>query len=419
MKNHFYDKQLRAMLTILESDYAGLALGGEVVDSRYYVQAAGMAWKEGRLDNLLFLRFGSQMLATTKDRSLRLSLTAEGYAPWRPGFDARRYGDSLIVTAAQEDRRLRPGESILRLNALSPQAHRAQFQKNFLYGDEPEREMWGNVLKMTRHVLVQHADGSKEDLPLLHVTGPRPACAPQARQMEAGVVLLKVGDIGDGEALRALVAQNRALLDGARRLVIDLRATHDGEEGDFLPLVPYILSGRKTMSEAAGAQTFCTLYTEENCRRRIGILAPYAGEPAADALIAGLEEKRGAGWVEETLDLWEDVPEAIEPRGRETVLVIDTFCEGAAEAFALLARREGRAKLVGRATMGSLDYANMISVALSEEMTFTYPMSITKQARDGNGYKGRGVQPDVNLPFTPEECGADLLLAKACEAGLF
>ena len=83
MNNPHYDRQLRAMLTILSHDYAGLALTDAPVDSRYYVQAAGMAWKEGTLDALTFLRFGSQMLATTMDRSLRLALTAEGYAPWR------------------------------------------------------------------------------------------------------------------------------------------------------------------------------------------------------------------------------------------------------------------------------------------------------------------------------------------------
>ena len=414
MENKRYDKQLRAMLTILADDYAGSALDKEPVDSRYYIQSAGMAWKQGTLDALTFLRFGSQMLATTKDRSLRLALTAPDYAPWRAGFDARRIGDSLYVTAVQEDDRLRPGDRIRRLNILSPDAHRAQFQKNFLYADAPERERWGNVLKMTKHMLVEHADGRQEDLPVRRFAGPRPACAPSVRDVQPGVLLLTVGDIGDGEALSALVSRHQSELDRAPRLIIDLRATHDGEEGDFLPLTPYILREKKTLSEAAGLQTLCSLYTEENCRRRIGILSPYAGNPEADALIAGLERLRGAGWVEETVDLWADLPEAVAPRGGETALLVDTFCEGAAESFALLAKKEGRAKLLGRPTMGTLDYANLISVLLSDEMTFTYPMSITKTARDGHGFRNRGVQPDVALPFTPEDCAHDPILARAC-----
>ncbi|MGM9604369.1 MAG: S41 family peptidase [Faecousia sp.] len=415
MENPRYDRQLRAMLTILENDYAGLALNREPVDSRYYIQAAGMAWKEGKLDNLTFLRFGSQMLATTMDRSLRLQLTAENYAPWRPGFDVRRIGDVLYVTDVQEETRLQPGDRILRLNALSPGLHRKQFQKNFLYAREPEREMWGNVLKMTKHVLVEHADGRREDLELRRFTGPRPIRGPSLMETAPGVLCLRVGDLGEENALSQMVSRNRAALDRAKRLIIDLRFTHDGEESDFLPLVPYILGEKKTMSEAVGMQTVCTLYTEENCRRRAGILSAYAGNPEADALLADLERLRGAGWVEESFDLWEDVPEAIEPRGGETLLLTDTFCEGAAESFALLARKEGRGKLVGRATMGSLDYAGMISVLLSPEMQFTYPMSITRSARDGEGFLGKGIQPDINVPFTPEECTRDRIALAARE----
>lgn len=414
MENPRYDKQLRAMLTILENDYAGLALSREPVDSRYYIQAAGMAWKEGKLDNLTFLRFGSQMLATTFDRSLRLHLTAENYTPWRAGFDVRRVGEDLFVTAVQEETRLRPGDRILRLNAISPGLHRQQFQKNFLYAREPEREMWGNVLKMTKHMLVEHPDGSREDLELHRFTGPRPARGPGLTEIAPDVLCLRVGDLGEGESVARLVDENRTALDRAKRLIIDLRATHDGDESDFLPLVPYILGKEKTMSEAVGMQTICTLYTQENCRRWVGILSQYAGNPEADEILARLERLRGAGWVEETVDLWEDEPEIIHPRGNETILLTDTFCEGAAESFALLAKKEQRAKLVGRATMGSLDYAGMISVLLSDEMVFTYPMSITRAARDGQGFRGKGIQPDFPLPFTPAECTRDLILEQAC-----
>lgn len=412
MENRHYDRQLRAMLNILENDYAGLALADKPVDSRYYVQAAGMAWKEGTLDGLTFLRFGSQMLATTGDRSLRLALHEEGYAPWRPGFDARRTGEHLVVTAVQEDARLRPGDRILRINALTPQQHRQQFQKNFLYADTPEREMWGNVLKMAKHMLVQHADGAQEDMPLMRFTGLRPQRGSTLRA-EGHALVLTVGDLSDGEALGRLAAENEQAMNAADRLIIDLRGAHGGEEEDFLPLMPYILSAQKSMSEAAGAQALRTLYTEANCRRRMALLAPYAGDAAADALLADLRDKQGAGWVTETADLWADLPQAIAPRGGQTVLLTDSFTEGAAESFALLAKREGRARLVGRATRGALDYGDLITVALSEEIAFTYPMSITLAASEGRGFTNCGVAPDEEIPFTEEETRQDLLLLRA------
>ena len=414
-ENKHYDLQLRAMLSILEHDYAGIALSDASVDSRYYIQAAGMAWKEGTLDGLTFLRFGSQMLATTMDRSLRLSLDGEDYAPWRPGFDVRRIGDSLYVTGIQEEQRLRPGDRILRLNALAPDQHKRQFQKNFLYADEPEREMWGNVLKMTAHVLAVHADGTQEDIPLARYTDPRPTAPQQLIRHPSGAVILSPGSMPDAGALSRLIDVNRNEIDRADKLIIDLRACRNGDEAAFLPLMPYILSNEKTMSEAAGLQQLRTLYTADNCRRRMQQLSPFAGHPAADVLLAELEKKRGAGFITEEIDLWADIPESISPRGQAVFLLTDTFTEGAAEAFALLAKKEGRAKLIGRATMGSLDYADMISVALSPEITFTYPMSITLDAAQGRGYKGKGVQPDVVLPFIPEECLRDLILERAMQ----
>ena len=413
MDNPRYDHQLRDMLTILENDYAGLAVNANPVDSRYYIQAAGMAWKEGTLDNLTFLRFGSQMLATTGDRSLRLESTAASYQPWRAGFDVRRVDDVLYVTAVQEETRLQPGDRILKLNALSPGQHRQQFQKNFLYAREPEREMWGNVLKMTKHILVEHPDGSREDLPLRQFTGKRPSCPPRLTELSPGVLWLRLGDVGDGTALEALVQNSRKELDQAKRLLIDLRATHDADEAAFLPLMPYILKTGKTMSEAVGMQSLYSLYTEANCRRRMELLSRYAGNPQADEMRSHLDSMRGALWVEESFDLWEDVPERIAPKGNRVCLLLDSFCEGAAESFALLAKKEGRAALLGRATRGTLDYSGMITVRLSPEMQLTYPMSITSSAREGKGFPGKGVQPDIPLAFTPEECTRDLILQKA------
>lgn len=419
MENQHYDRQLRAMLTILERDYAGLAVNPKPVDDRYYIQAAGMAWKEGTLDALTFLRFGSQMLATTMDRSLHLTLTAESYAPWRPGFDVRRVGEELIVTGVQEDTRLHPGDRLLRLNAISPGMHRSQFQKNFLYAWEPEREMWGNVLKMTTHMLVEHRDGRQEDLPLNRFTAPRPPLPTVLSEPAPGIIHLKVGDLNQENQLEALVSTHQRKLDSAKRLIIDLRWAKGGSEEALLPLVPYILRTSKTMTEAAGVQALCTLYTEENCRRRAGILAQYAGDPEADRILGELERLRGSGWVEETVDLWEDAPESIHPRGNQTVLLVDSFCEGAAESFALIAKKENRAKLLGRATRGNLDYAGMISVRLSEEFIFTYPMTITRSAREGEGFLGKGIQPDIFVPFVPEEATEDLLLHRACAPELF
>ena len=413
MGNPYFDRQLRSIIAILERDYAGLARSESPADFRYYIQAAGMAWKQGKLDQLLFLRYVSQMLATTGDRSLRLAVTADDYRPWRAGFDVRRVGDALYVTAAPEDARLRPGDRITELNGRSPGEHRARFQKNFLYGDTPEREMWGNVLKMAEDITVAHPDGGVERLPVLRLEGPRPAEPTRLLLPAPGAVQLVVGSLGSGEALERLVAGERAALDSAELLIIDLRRATGDDPAALLPLIPYILSEAKTMNEADGPQAFRTLYTRENCLRRLAQLEPYRDDPEAAGLIREIEDRYGAGWVAETFTLWDDLPQPISPRGRRVTLLTDTWTEGAPEAFALLAQKEGRAGSIGRATMGSLDYSTLIRVRVSDTAALTYPMSISEEAAQGRGFQGRGVVPHRVIPFTPEECREDILLKTA------
>ena len=94
------------------------------------------------------------------------------------------------------------------------------------------------------------------------------------------------------------------------------------------------------------------------------------------------------------------------------MVLTDTWCEQEAERFVQLAKQQGRAVLAGRPTMGTLDYTNPVMVEY-DEFIFTYPISRTAASLEGEGVDERGVQPDVLVPWTPEECTADLLAQKA------
>ena len=65
--------------------------------------------------------------------------------------------------------------------------------------------------------------------------------------------------------------------------------------------------------------------------------------------------------------------------------------------------------------MGNLDYSTLISVRVSETAALSYPISITEDAARGNGFRARGVAPDIHIPFTPGECREDLILRAAME----
>ena len=408
--NKHYDRTLRDMIRVLQSDYAGTALTARPVDDQYYVQAAGQAWHDGKLDGLLFMRLTSQMTATTKDRTLRVGLNSPSYVPWHAGFDCRRYGDSLYVTAVHGDKRLTPGDEIKLLNINTPKEHMYHFQRNFLYADEAEREMWNNVLKMTAHMTVRHANGKEEDIPVMKFSSARTAVKPSVKAVKGGVIVLNAGTNPDQEEMEKMVETHRTQLDYAEHLVIDLRKACGTDIDAYIPLMPYVMKEEQSLDEAFGEQVWYTLYTDGNCSRMVSALQEYAGNPEADALISEYKENSGTGWKENRIRLFADLTEKIVPRGNKVTLLTDTWTENAAEIFALFAKQQGRAKTAGRPTMGTLDFGDLVTVALTDEITLTYPVSITAEAKEGRGYCNKGIPADLYIPFTPEECTEDLIL---------
>ena len=63
-----------------------------------------------------------------------------------------------------------------------------------------------------------------------------------------------------------------------------------------------------------------------------------------------------------------------------------------------IAKEQGRAKLIGRPTMGNIDYLNPIKVRY-ENYEFTYPISKTDAVKNGNGVNDKGIEPDQYIPF--------------------
>ena len=403
MENQYFDKQLRSLMEILSSDYAGLARGTKIAPFQFYVQAAGVAWREGRLDALLFVRYVNQLLATTGDRSLRFSLFSSAYTPFYPGFDVRRVEDALYVTHVWQEGRLQKGDKILRVNSLSPLELKKSFQQDFLYGKTPERELWGGVLKMADHCLVEHRDGKVEDLPLHKYPGKRPLPETSLREMGSSLY------VGLGNRVPEDIS---GVLVGKEKVILDLRGAQVSTAEEYLPLVPFILSGKKSMKELVGRQRLKVLYSRGNVARRLALLETLP-KPLPDFLAAlheKLSHQKYFGWEEEEFSLWEDMEEEIVPWEGETILLIDTWVEGENETFVSWAKKEGRAKILGRPTMGTLDYTFPVSVKLSPSTVFTYPMAITEEAAEGRGMLGKGIMPDTYLPFTMEECEEDILL---------
>jgi len=404
MEQNFH-KLYSDIVKILRRDYAGMA---ECVDSftpRYYTQAIGQAGNDGKLDDVLFLRYVNQMLACTGDRHLRFErLADEEYEPFSVGFSVRRFGDELIVTAVTDEERLAVGDRITAINGGSPAYHRSHIEKNFFYADEPEREDWTEFLSMAESIDI----AGKGYMELRHFPLRERRREPSVRFAGSIAILTPAPFDGTGKTA-ALVEENAEKLAECERIIWDLRQGEGCDETEIEPLLPWLITVPRDRAELLGDTELYVNYTLLNCSLRAQQLA---GLPEAQRYIEELRSKAGAGYIPEKEQTERGV---ILPRIRGTVTVLtDTACRDAGEAFVLAAKRAG-AKLIGRPTMGTLDYCGDVSVLLGERFVLSFPTAVTVQARNGAGMKGRGIEPDVRIPYTPGECRNDSVLAAAME----
>lgn len=368
-----YDELFGEIVTILRRDWAGKDRLSERFDPRYYNTAVGQAWHDDKLDELLFLRYMSQMLAVIGERHLRISLRpSETYTPWSPGFFARRYGDALVVTAVSGETRLRPGDMITAVNGGSPSHHQRVFQKNFLFSGEPEREDWRGLLKMADFIDVTHADGSAGQLDLRRHPPETPA----------GI----------------------AVLERPGGLILDLRNAQTLGDHDIEPLLSRLCRPDTPLSDLMGGGVYVN-YTRLNC---LIMAAAFASDPDAGDYIADLRGKLDQGFLYEP-----DEDDTVLPgseRPAKAAVLIDTWTRDEAEALARAAKRAG-AHLIGRPSLGTLDYCGEVHYELDERYTLTWPTAISREAQEGEPIGP--VRPDEYVPFTPAECEADLLMQRA------
>lgn len=402
-----YQQLFGDIVTILRRDYAGRDLMGDRFAPRYYTQAIGQAWNDGKLDDLLFLRFVNQMLACIGDRNLALSQRPnEDYAPWSPGFYTRRYGDDLYVTAVTGESALAVGDRITAINGGSPTKQKRLIQKDFFRGSVPEREDWNGLLKMGDFIDVTRPDGSTHRIDLRHHPLAPPALTPACETYDDGTVYLRPAPFEQGADTAAFLETHGEALGAAKALILDLRNSRGTDEEEIYPLLPW-LCREDTPLSALLDESIVVNHSRLNCILKAAGLPDI---PEARPYMDELAAKADTGFGTESLDFDGAVVGGLAP---ETVIVLtDTWCRDAGETLALAAKRAG-ARLIGRPTLGTVHTLAPVSYELDERYILTWPTALSGSAHAGGILPGEGIRPEEYIPWTPGELTDDLLLARA------
>lgn len=241
--------------------------------------------------------------------------------------------------------------------------------------------------------------------------------APCTLEVRGDAAVLTVGNLDSTEAAD-LLTEHADQVRAAKKLVIDMRDCTGGVEQAAYPLLDWLFDEPTTLETLIGTQQVLTNYSTGACKARIAqftqlkalIEAQGAGDTTAwlDQGLQAAQESMGKGFVEESLAPAQlDIAAA--PAGQGVFLLTSGRTADAAEWLASVAKKSTRAKQVGQATRGTLDYSNPVTLAFGDRFVFTYPMTKTVEAAQGQGIRSTGILPGI-------ACQADEALKKALEA---
>ena len=333
-------------------------------------------------------------------------------------FTVHRYQDALYVVSVADNAPLQVGDRIVRIDGVSVKEYADQHEV-MLFGESEARQGYGwfSLLSFAQHITI---DRNGEMLTLSVTLNahwpdePRYTC----RQLEDGIAYLCLKDFGDDAAINALIRENDALLRNSEYLIIDVRDNGGGNDSAYAPLFEYC-SAENEPPHAAGAFD-CGMeinYTARNCDARLKRFEsrleqdiPQATRDMLTAFVAELKQNRGKGFIRFGENDGDDTPAGPQPGTvlpRKVYVLTDEGCASSGDAFVYEISKCSKVTVVGRPTMGILDFSNC-SCQDYGRYELIYPTSRLLCLDEGIHMRRCGIPVDVHIPWTPEHCQRDV-----------
>lgn len=331
-------------------------------------------------------------------------LLIQGKVAWQPedpGFRVRRYGDQLIVTEAAKDHRFAPGDVITKVqNNPIPEYYKQVWRT--LRTTIQENEDWLIALQFSATVHVQR-EGGEERILLQRFSFDQPVIQMEAAVRE-DVCVLRLDSLADAEKISGLLSAHAQNIRQSKGVIVDLRRCTSCC-GNCDALLPLLAKDATYQSALMPPKNVYMLYSEGNKRlyrmELEALLSAAQSEQERCVIEELLEEIDGKSeWVLERTDDEEDLE--VQPLPCKRLIVLSDRETGPdVELFIEAVRRLGRGIILGRNTMGALDYVHPQVRALDDSLTLIYSCGMREEAYHGNRINGIGLAPDVHIPWTP------------------
>jgi len=331
------------------------------------------------------------------------------------GFSVRRYKDTLYVTESPQENRIMVGDKIVEIDCEDVDKLALKYRKR-LEEELPERQRWNSVIRRSKVVCVER-NGERFEMPLVRYEAKSYKPCHDFKQINNETVYIKITDFAEEEPIQRLLEDNRGVLERTKNLIIDVRVNHGGNDSFYFPLLNYIFDCKINFSDLFNSdEVMYTNYTERNCRLWTQELENYLKQELNKDTIEMLNKEislfkknQDKGLVEVT----EDDDFVINGRENPTNVYVlsDCYCGSSGDTFVANVKKSPKVTVVGRATMGIMDYFNVVTIDYGD---YEFGYGISKM--NGNySINGKGVEPHIYIPWTPEHINEDKDLAYVLE----
>ena len=341
--------------------------------------------------------------------------TARGKLP----FSVMRYNDALYIVDTAENSPLSIGDRIVGIDGKSVSEYGKQHEA-MLYGEPEARQgfAWFTLLSYAKNITAEH-NGDIMELPIVldGKWGDREKY--YCKKLRDNVAYMRLADFEDDVAIVKMYDDNDEMIRGSEYLIIDVRDNGGGNDSAYVPLFRYCLAEGETVGslrKGAFDSGIEINYSERNCEQRLKQIesmleqdVPVDTRNMLTKFADELRQNKGKGFVKFGTggDANSDMPYTGSKLPKKVFLITDENCASSGDAFVSDIGKCGKVTVVGRPTMGILDYSNC-SGEFYDDYVLVYPTSRSLYLDSGVRMRRCGVPVDINIPWTPEHCRRDV-----------
>ena len=339
------------------------------------------------------------------------------------GFLLRSTDDGLFVEGANEDTGLQVGDQILALDG-SDLEQVASLHKDYFISKTPERHYreWADLISQSTRVTLLREGVEKT----IEVVPSREPIQDQIfwKRLDDEILYLRLDNFMDEGAIGRVYQECLPMMTEVKFLIIDVRQNGGGTDSLYIPLLHLALEkdqGYDSLDWDDDGMEI--LYTERNVDLRLKDFEDWMQQeeisPETVKLLEDMKENlihyRGKGYVAYKEESEEFFPEVRGGHYPEQIFVLsDIYCASSGDNFVQMMRQFKKVTVVGRPTLGILDYSNCCTVDYGD-FCLMFPTSRCLSVDQGKGMTDQGVLPDIEIPWTPTHFERDVDLDKCLE----